>query len=256
VRVWAVPESSWPAPEEQLSVLDADERARMARFHRPSDRAAYLAAHALLRTALTYCRPDIAPADWEFAANRWGRPQLAGSCAITGLRFSISRRHAMVACAISEGPACGVDVEYVRRSSDMDALARTVLAPAELADYTGRPPGERTALFYRLWTLKEAYTKAVGKGLHIPFDECVFADGSGALRPALLSSPGLPPGGGASWWLEQWPADRDHLVALAVHRGRSVPPPTVRRPAAPWHLLGGVFPSTVHEERSDHYAAV
>jgi 4'-phosphopantetheinyl transferase len=185
----------------------------MARLHFESDRAAYGAAHALLRWAL-YRASGLAPQRQRFATDGHGRPQWAAADSARGLpSFNLSHARGLVAVAVGDTPAIGVDVEsFGPRWLDRTELARSVLAAPEFAwtmqpaDARGR--GER---FLRLWTLKEALVKAAGRGLSIP-------PGSFALSaepPRLLACPdALRPAG--RWRLEQWPPCTDGWAALAI----------------------------------------
>ena len=58
----------------------------------------------------------------------------------------------------------GVDVEPVDRRAPLD-IADRYFAPDERAWLFARPEAERPRGFFRLWTMKEAFIKATGKGI-------------------------------------------------------------------------------------------
>jgi 4'-phosphopantetheinyl transferase len=58
---------------------------------------------------------------------------------------------------------------------DLSSLARWVLSPMELAALSALPPGDaRYRRFFDLWTLKEAFLKALGIGLSVPLHQVEF----------------------------------------------------------------------------------
>jgi len=59
-----------------------------------------------------------------------------------------------------------------------DGVAERFFSESENADLRGRAPGRHHAhRFFDFWTLKEAYVKAIGKGLSHPLDTIVFRVG-------------------------------------------------------------------------------
>ncbi|MBE6933227.1 MAG: 4'-phosphopantetheinyl transferase superfamily protein [Ruminococcaceae bacterium] len=74
------------------------------------------------------------------------------------LHFSLCHTRQAVFCAISDG-IVGLDAEKIRPVSP--AVVSRVLSPEELRQFDGSDEG-----FMRLWTLKEAYVKYTGEGLH------------------------------------------------------------------------------------------
>jgi phosphopantetheine--protein transferase-like protein len=86
------------------------------------------------------------------------------------------------------GRAIGVDVELQREMRDEAALVRRYFSPAEIAAYEALPPLRRTEGFYNAWTRKEAYVKAVGRGLGLSlasFDVSLDSGpGARLLRPS------------------------------------------------------------------------
>ena len=69
----------------------------------------------------------------------------------------------------------GVDVERDVSHRDLGYLERRYLTQGEQDDMGDLISGEaRTTRFTELWVLKEAYAKAIGLGLSMPFDRCGF----------------------------------------------------------------------------------
>lgn len=87
-----------------------------------------------------------------------GRPSLAGH---DDLCLSYANRNGLVIVALA-AQSVGADVEQVEPLSD---LPWNVLHPQEQAMLRARTGMQRLALFYRLWTAKEACLKANGRGL-------------------------------------------------------------------------------------------
>jgi 4'-phosphopantetheinyl transferase len=160
-------------------------------------------------------------ADWKFHAGPQGRPELAGEAGGTGLRFNLSHTQGLAACVVTRGPDCGIDVEAIDRRTTAGSLAHTVLAPSELAALSKLPQRARAAGFIRYWTLKEAYAKAIGLGLWIPFDQCSFSFDSGRGVTGSGDTVGITLDGdhAGRWQFRQWQLSPAHLLALALRRG-------------------------------------
>jgi 4'-phosphopantetheinyl transferase len=236
-HVWvARPEALHEELTEHVSVLSADERARMARFRFEADRAAYGAAHLLLRAALTWCARGVPPSRWELTSSRLERPEVAAPDVCPALRFSLSHTRGLVACLVTPEIDCGVDVEERRHVDDMDALAARVLAPVERSDVMALPESLRPARFLSYWTLKEAYVKARGLGLSLPLEAVSFDIGANGI--AVTIDPSLNDHG-RDWQFEQWTPTEHHIVAVAVRRGPTTGVRVVRHQEFPaWEDSG------------------
>ncbi len=196
---WAAPVAPADAPA-LVALLDAHERARLARFRRAADAARYLGAHALTRIVLGRLL-DRAPAALVFdrtcrCGAPHGKPALAGG----GPGFSFSHAGEVVGVAVLDGGRVGLDVEPVRPLPDLDAMARHVGAPAE------------PAAFFRAWTRKEALLKATGEGLASPMSAIVLRDGNGEEGVAAWRGDGAPDGPA---WLRDLVAPDDSPAAVA-----------------------------------------
>jgi 4'-phosphopantetheinyl transferase len=220
------------ALEAALAVLSSSERARCARFVFARHRRDFAIAHALLRQTLS-CQYAIAPDEWEFVADAGGKPMLSADlAAAAGLRFNLAHTEGLVACAVSRIGDVGVDVEALRHHRDELGIARRYFSPAEAADLEHCAPADRPVRFIELWTLKEAYIKAVGAGLLLPLDGFTFRfDGASALRFVLDSRDP------AVWSFGLFTPSERHRLAVAVRCATSAAPVRILAcPGEPQHL--------------------
>ena len=157
------------------TLLSPEEKQRHNQFRQPDDRRDYAVAHALLRSSLS----DYvdAPTDmWRFRLGKSGKPELSVCAgARTSLTFNLSHTRGIVACAITAGMPVGVDVVSTEAHFDYAEVASRCLSADELVHLEALPHKDRSARFMELWALKEAYTKATGRGLSDEISDFGFA---------------------------------------------------------------------------------
>jgi 4'-phosphopantetheinyl transferase len=209
-----VPDDAWT---RWSTLLDDDERARAARFVHERDRRQFIAAHALLRVLLQHLAERPAGA-WRFIALSHGKPALHPDHRLGRLAFNISHTHGAVACAMTLDHAIGVDIEDVERSGRLLEIADAYFAPEELALLRAAPADQQRALFFRLWTLKEAYIKAHGDGLSLPLDQFAFA-----LSPPAIAFTAAIHDDPAAWQFATLAPTATHILSLAVRHGGTNP---------------------------------
>lgn len=90
---------------------------------------------------------------------------------------SISHSGRVVLCAAARAAGLGVDVEEIRPRSDWEGLAARVLHPEERSRLAALADDGRWEGFYRAWTRKEAFAKALGTGLTMPFSRILISEG-------------------------------------------------------------------------------
>lgn len=93
-----------------------------------------------------------------FAASPGGKPYLVHP---QGLHFNLSHSGHWCVCAVHDRPV-GVDIQQVRPAR-FSAIAKRYFSPADCARLQAEPEPE--ALFYTLWTQREALGKLLGVGL-------------------------------------------------------------------------------------------
>jgi len=163
------------------AVLSSEEAARAARFVFDRDRAHFIAAHSALRSILAGYLGEPANA-LEIGVADKGKPFLS---AHPGLRFNLSHSGEYAMVAVAEGREVGVDIERMRGERPTRDIAERFFAPYEVAALAAEPVDRQIAVFFAIWSRKEAYIKARGEGLGIALDSFVVSHGpEGALLEA------------------------------------------------------------------------
>lgn len=149
--------------------LVPDERQRAERFRFERDRRRFIVARGVLRDILgRYLK--CSPALVIFSYNQYGKPALAQESEAMGLRFNMSHSHEVGLYALTRAREVGVDLELLREDFASLDIAERFFSRREVALLSGLGPELRTVGFFNCWTRKEAYIKALGKGLWHPLD--------------------------------------------------------------------------------------
>ena len=172
IDIWVIPDASMEPLLEAETVLSAQERRHANRYKSEKERTRYIAVRTLLRLALSHrMRNAVAGGDWRFSMNAYGKPELCPEQA--NCSFSISHADGFSVVAIAPNTTVGVDAEKIDRER-IKHLPLECLSSNEQDRLNARPQDDRHYDFFRLWTLKEAYTKALGEGLSRDFGELEF----------------------------------------------------------------------------------
>lgn len=199
--------------EKLLELLGDEERARHARFRFDRDRDIYLVAHALVRRMLARFS-GAAPDALVFAAGVHGRPEISAPEAARVFRFNLSHTQGLVACGVCRRVDIGVDVEYVERKVELLSVGRHVFSPVENAGLAALDGAAQRERFFELWTLKEAYIKAIGKGLSAPLRAITF-DPTRPDPVPVTFGPEVADDR-SRWCLRRFVVGREHRLALAL----------------------------------------
>jgi len=173
----------WAAFTEQIqdkkllaaykSMMTQEEHARHQRFYFPKHRHRFLITRALVRTTLSRYW-DIAPENWKFSKNKYDRPEIIFQQGMPPVRFNISHAKGLVVCGVALKYDIGVDIENIGKSSRISDIAKRFFSSCEAQDIFSVPKEKQLERFFYYWTLKEAYIKAKGMGLSLPFEQFVF----------------------------------------------------------------------------------
>lgn len=144
----------------------------------PAVRFRFAASRLLIKyAAAAALRTD--PEGIDIAQRLGGRPYLRG---LDQIEVSLTHSGELMAVGLSRIGRIGLDAERADRRMRVDLVRGHLCTPAEAAELDTLPEPQRAAHALRLWTLKEAYTKAIGQGMRLAFTEFGFGPGGGDLR--------------------------------------------------------------------------
>jgi 4'-phosphopantetheinyl transferase len=211
VHVWRIALDPPPSLAGRFeAVLSPDERARADRFRMARDRARFVVGRGWLRTILgRYLGAE--PGRLAFRYGPQGKPALEGD---DMARFNLAHSHDLALLAVAEGRELGIDLEQIRPMADAERIIERFFSMRERAAFLGLPGPDRPVAFFRGWTRKEAYLKAIGLGFSMPLDrfDVTLAPGEPA---RLLHVEGRPEEPGR-WTLHDLDPGPGFLAALAV----------------------------------------
>ncbi|MCP4577368.1 MAG: 4'-phosphopantetheinyl transferase superfamily protein [Deltaproteobacteria bacterium] len=173
---------------EFWNTLSEDEQKRAERFHFDRHRERFIVQRGRLREILSDYW-DVLPKGIKFRKGTGGKPSISSDSPM--IRFNLSHSKEYAIFAIAYGREVGVDVEVLRPKPKAAALVERFFSPNEKAAFRKLKPHEEDAAFFAGWTRKEAYVKAVGKGLRFPLDRFDVSLSPGD-QHALLSVAGAP----------------------------------------------------------------
>lgn len=143
----------------------------------------------------------------SFITNPFGKPSLVGA---SDFHFNLSHAGEWVVAALDDRPI-GIDIEWELRDSSFPFTDIFSLSERELFDRAS--VGERSTLFFTVWTSKESYAKARGQGVRVSFETFsvlpIPSDGIVCLQDSE---------NGQSWFIRRYSFDpRYPLAVCATH---------------------------------------
>ena len=119
-------------------------------------RQEFIASRWLIREALA----QATGATWSTCRPVTGRP--VASAEPPGWALSLSHSHGWSGCAVSARAGLGLDLEPLQRRPNWQKVVRRWFAASEQDWLLARDSAED---FLKVWTLKEAWLKATGRGI-------------------------------------------------------------------------------------------
>lgn len=186
--------------EKLIAFLSTDRQHQIHRFRRKEDARRAILSEAMIRLIII-SRLDIRNQDIVLVKNEYGKPFLKD---YPDFQFNVSHSGEWVVCAVHHLPV-GIDVEQIQ-PMDMK-IAQRFFSDQEYCDLMERNQAEQLLYFFDLWTLKESYIKALGKGLSIPLDSfsLQIAHGDISLKTDTLSM---------NWFFKQYDIDPGYKMSV------------------------------------------
>jgi 4'-phosphopantetheinyl transferase len=166
------------AGPELRSLLGNRDWQRFSALDKPEVRYRFAVSRMLVRHAASAAL-QVVPEAVELAYKPGGRPYLRGCDQID---VSLSHTLDLVVVGLNRLGRIGVDTELARRRMRYSEVHRQMCTAAERRVLDRLPESEQEAELLRTWTLKEAYTKALGQGMRMGFTQFGFGPGGRELQ--------------------------------------------------------------------------
>ncbi|MFC3575165.1 4'-phosphopantetheinyl transferase family protein [Streptomyces yaanensis] len=193
----------------RLRVLLGRDWGRYLDLTHPEVRTRFASSRVLLKYAAGAAL-HVPPQSVELGYTPSGRPYLHG---YDGVQISLSHTDDLLLVGLATGAVIGVDAERADRRMYGAGLGRHLCTPRETELIEAMAPEERDPALIRLWTLKEAYSKAIGLGMQFRFTDFGFeTDGT----PTGVRRPDGTPGTGSEWSFRTYSLLGRYTVSVAV----------------------------------------
>jgi 4'-phosphopantetheinyl transferase len=190
-------------------VLVPDEKERAARFRFDHLRHSFILARGALRILLGRYL-NASPAGIQFKYGSKGKPSLAAPPLVD---FNASHSGGLAVFAFTAHCEIGVDVEQIRPLPDMQNIADRFFCSEEAAELMSLTANQREHAFFRCWTRKEAYIKAISDGLSAPLNDfCVTVQAGQRARFIHIAQDASD---AKNWTLSDLELDPNYAAALA-----------------------------------------
>ena len=148
--------------EELYSYISKEKIKKIRKYKKVEDIYRSAIGEALIRMIIIR-KFGLNNKEINFSFNKYGKPFIKK---ISNFYFNISHSGEWVVCGIGKTPL-GIDIEKIDQL-DIN-IAKHFFSKQEYNDIYHKK-NDRLEYFYSIWTLKESYIKALGKGLHIPLN--------------------------------------------------------------------------------------
>lgn len=197
------------------SCLSLEEKKRAVRFRFERDRRIFRAFHAGKRRILSRYL-GVSSEEIAFCRGACGKPTLALPEASPLLQFNLSHSKGLALLAVRWEEGVGVDVETIQPAERMTPIFNRFASALEKTTFVsalsrGKDSGR---LLTAWWVGKEAFVKAVGRGLSLPFAR--FSIGLDDVGGWKLTEMEKDFGAVSDWSLRLFSVGPYHLGAVAT----------------------------------------
>ena len=224
IHVWCASLNVSPEDlSDYVSLLSPDEKTRAERFYFEKDRDYFSVGRGLLRILIGHYL-KIIPSQIEFFYEDHGKPTLKSVLQDKTFEFNLSHSKGMALYIFNWHRKVGIDVEHIHPMPDMDDFAERFFSPRESALINSLSGQQKEAVFFKLWTCKEAFLKANGNGLTLPINQVeISLENEGHIK---LEPIGEEKEQTADWRLELFNPVPGYQAALAIEGNGAAPPTT------------------------------
>lgn len=149
------------------SILSDEEKSKVNNYKFSRDQQCSIISRACLRIFLG-CYFDSEPSLIRLKKTKYGKPFLRSE---PNIYFNVSHTNELVLYSFTKIAPIGIDVEYIEQNLAFHDLSNMFFAKNEINKLKELDGEELRLSFFRCWTRKEAFVKAVGEGLSFPLNK-------------------------------------------------------------------------------------
>jgi 4'-phosphopantetheinyl transferase len=179
---------------------------KLRRFHQLADTLRGVTGDILTRVVISELlhKPTY---DLSFSRDFYGKSSLVDLDEHIG--FNISHSGDWVVLVVSSSEQVGVDIEEIKKV-DL-AIAQRFFSNEEFVSITSRSEEDNQSLhFYEIWTAKESYVKAVGKGLSIQLNSFSTVKDKEMARIKTIDD--------KAWFFQRFMIDQNYVITTCVDK--------------------------------------
>lgn len=147
--------------------LSIEEKTKATEIRCRIQKKRYIISHGFLRFLLGECL-SIFPSKVEYSYNKFQKPLCKQD---PNLYFNMSHSNNYVCYVFSFNYKVGIDIEFINNIFKIEDLLPSIAAPEEALAFDKPYEADKAYLFYKMWTIKEAFLKALGIGLSYPLSD-------------------------------------------------------------------------------------
>lgn len=146
-------------------ILSDEEKEKSGKYKFARDRERAIVTYFFRRKILSVYT-GFSPENLSFKVGKSGKPYIDNQ-ELTYLKFNYSHSGDLIVYALSREAEIGVDIELVKEFPDLNSLVKNYFSDNEQKAFLSLDtPKDKLNFFYKIWTRKEAFFKALGTGLN------------------------------------------------------------------------------------------
>lgn len=181
--------------------LDSKETERANRYYKKKDKSRFIICRSLLKLVLSlHAKVTIPEIKIDYLTNK--KPYLSTNSSIY---FNVSHSENFGLIAISNCPV-GIDIEFINPTYNFESLLGSVFNTNEITFIKNAK--DKKLAFFNLWTRKEAFVKAIGKGIDNDFSKVPSLDGEHLFNVSFFQNE-------KNWKIQSFEVARNYIGAIA-----------------------------------------
>lgn len=144
--------------------LDKDEVTRLNQIRPEKDKLRFITGRAIIKSVIAELM-QVSPESVSLHIDRFGKPLLNTN---SNLSFNISHSGNYIVAIFTEGFTSGIDIQSRDLNTGFEDIMKQSFSEQEI-DNLKLDSSSVNDRFYNSWTIKEAFAKAHGIGMHMNF---------------------------------------------------------------------------------------